>query len=173
MPPPPPAGPASPVWDMQKMEIAATLAFESVYSAWGSNDSARFSADCVSGEALAKLKKILEARKTEGLAFEFKDLFTRRAEVVLTSPAEKNDLRLDEFTARLTATAVRGLLRNGKPLHRDTAPEPFTEYWVFCRQNEEWKLRDILPRMDQENADNARDGAPSPVQIEWYWGASA
>ena len=167
-----PKVPAAPLWDRQKMEIAATLAFESVYEAWGKNDGTLLMADFVSGEALAKLRKILEARKTEGLSFEFKDLFTRRAEVVLTSPAEKNPLRLDEFTARITATSIRTMFRNGKPLHRDEAPQPFTEYWVFGRQNEDWKLRDILPRMDQEGADTTQDGAPSPVQIEWYWGNS-
>lgn len=165
----PPEAPASP-WDRQKMEIAATLAFESVYEAWGKNDGALLKSDFVSGEALAKLKKILEARKAEGLSFEFKDLFTRRAEVVLTSPAEKNPLRLDEFTARISATSVRAMFRNGKPLHRDGSPQPFTEYWVFGRQNQDWKMRDILPRMDQEGADTTQDGAPSPVQIEWYWG---
>ena len=170
--PPAPKAPASTLWDRQKMEIAATLAFSSVYEAWGRNDGALLKSDFVSGEALARLKKILEARKAEGLSFEFKDLFTRRAEVVLTSPAGKNDLSLDEFTARITATAMRAMFRNGKPLHRDEAPQPFTEYWVFGRQNEEWKLRGILPRMDQEGVDNTQDGAPSPVQIEWYWGNS-
>ena len=58
--------------------------------------------------------------------------------------------------------------RNGKVLHRDEAPEPFTEYWVFGRQDKAWKLRDILPRMDHE-ADRTQDGAPGPAQIEWYW----
>ena len=153
----------------QKMEIAATLAFESVYEAWASNDSSRLSADFVSAEALAKLKRVMEDRKAEGLTFQFASLFTRRAEVVLALPAAKSRLHLDEFTARITATAVRAMLRNGKTLHRDAAPQPFTEYWVFGRQNKSWKLRDILPRMDQESEDRSQDGAPGPAQIEWYW----
>mgnify|MGYP001619894645 FL=1 len=113
----------------------------------------------------------MEARKAEGLTFEFDNLFTRRAEIVLTCQAAKNKIHMDEFTARITATAVRAMLRNGKPLHRDAAPEPFTEYWVFGRQKDDWKMRDILPRMDQEGADTTQDGAPTPVQIEWYWSA--
>nr|MDA8244332.1 TIM44-like domain-containing protein [Elusimicrobiota bacterium] len=156
-------------WDRQKMEIAATLAFESVYTAWGGNDPAGLSADFVSGEALAKLRRLMEARKAEGITFGFDSFFTRRAEVVLTSPAEKNVLRLDEFTARITATALRSMRRHGKELHRDASPEPFTEYWVFGRQNESWKMRDILPRMDQAGEDKSKDGAPNPAQIEWYW----
>jgi len=151
------------------MEIAATLAFESVYEAWGSGDSSRLSADYVSAEALAKLRRIMAERKAEGLAFEYKSLFARRAEVVLTSPAAKSKLALDEFTARINATALRAMLRNGKTLHRDEAPSPFTEYWVFGRQDKAWKLRDILPRMDQESEDCGKDGAPGPAQIEWYW----
>lgn len=156
-------------WDRQKMETAATLAFESVYWAWGKNDSSLLKAEFVSAEALARLKRLMEARKSEGLSFSFESLFARRAEIVLTSPAAKSKLRLDEFTARITATAVRSMLRNGKPLHRDAAPEPFTEYWVFGRQKDDWKMRDILPRMEQESADTTQDGAPTPVQIEWYW----
>ncbi len=166
---PPPAPEPDGTWNRQKMEIAATLAFESVYAAWGANDSSLLKGEFVSAEALARLNNIMEARKAEGFTFEFRSLFTRRAEVVLTSPAGKNDLKLDEFTARITATAVRAMLRNGKPLHRDEAPHPFTEYWVFGRQNDEWKLRDILPRMDKDNPASAQDGEPSPVQIEWYW----
>jgi len=153
----------------QKMEIAATLAFESVYEAWAANDSTRLSKEFVSAEALKKLVFIMEDRKAEGLTFEFREFFTRRAEIVLATPAAKSRLRLDEFTARISATAVRAMLRNGKALHRDEAPQPFTEYWVFGRQNDSWKLREILPRMDQEGEDRAKDGAPSPVQIEWYW----
>lgn len=168
-PQPPAEHPAGDRWNRQKMEIAATLAFESVYEAWGANDSTRLNRDFVSGEALEKLKQVMRDRKAEGLSFEFKSLFTRRADVVLTSPAERSRLRLDEFTARITATAVRAILRNGKVLKRDEAPEPFTEYWVFGRQLDSWKLRDILPRMEQAAEDKAQDGAPSPVQIEWYW----
>lgn len=156
--------------DRQKMEIAATLAFESVYEAWSGNDSARLSPDFVSAEALKKLARIMEDRKAEGLTFEFASLFTRRAEVVLATPAARSRLRMDEFTARITATAARTMKRNGKPLHREEAPHPFTEYWVFGRQNESWKLRDILPRMDQSGEDLSQDGAPNPAQIEWYWG---
>ena len=155
-------------WNRQKMEIAATLAFESIYEAWGRNDSSLLTGEYVSAEALAKLKAVMDARKAEGLTFEFKNLFPRRAEIVLTSPAARSKLHLDEFTARITATAVRAMSRNGKVLHRDEAPEPFTEYWVFGRQDKAWKLRDILPRMDHE-ADRTQDGAPGPAQIEWYW----
>lgn len=175
-PPPPPPAAAKSVsteldrWDRQKMEIAATLAFESVYGAWGGNDSALLKPEFVSGEALAKLETLMRARAAEGLSFEFNSLFVRRAEIVLTSPAEKNGPRPDEFTARITGSALRAMLRNGKALHRDAAAEPFTEYWVFGRQDKNWKLLDILPRMDQEKENGAQDGAPSPVQIEWYWG---
>jgi hypothetical protein len=111
----------------------------------------------------------MEERKGEGLSFEYNSLFARRAEIVLTSPASKSKIMLDEFTARINATAVRAMLRNGKALHRDAAPAPFTEYWVFGRQDKSWKLRDILPRMDQESEDRSKDGAPGPAQIEWYW----
>ncbi len=169
-PPPAPAPKKAAAMDRQKMEIAATLAFESVYEAWSRSDSTRLGPDSVSSEALKKLVLIMEDRKAEGLTFEFSSFFTRRAEVVLATPAERSRLRMDEFTARITATAVRAMKRNGKVLHKDEAPQPFTEYWVFGREGGSWKLRDILPRMDQESEDRAQDGAPGPAQIEWYWG---
>jgi predicted lipid-binding transport protein (Tim44 family) len=165
-----PPAPAEPVMDRQKMEIAATLAFESVYEAWGRNDSTRLSPDCVSEEALKKLTLIMEDRKAESLTFEFASFFTRRAEVVLSAPASRSRFKMDEFTARISATAVRAMRRNGKVLHKDEAPQPFTEYWVFGRRKGGWVLMDILPRMDQSGEDRAQDGAPNPTQIEWYWG---
>jgi predicted lipid-binding transport protein (Tim44 family) len=158
-------------WDRQKLEIAATLAFEGVYSAWGANDAARISPDLVAPEALARLKKIFDGRKAEGITLEFRDFFTRRAEVVLTTPAAQPAGR-DEFTARLTGTAVRTLLRHGKPLSRDDGPRSFTEYWVFSRLDAGWKMSAILPRMDQEK-DATGDGAPTPAQLEWYWESGA
>jgi predicted lipid-binding transport protein (Tim44 family) len=160
--------PADGRWNRQKLEIAATLAFENVYSAWARNDGALVSGDFVAAGTLARIRKMMDERKAEGITFEFRDLFTRRAEVVLTSPAENGRPGPDEFTARLTGTALRTMLRRGKPLHSDTAPAAFTEYWVFAREGGEWKLRDILPRMDQEKG-LAGDGAPSPAQLEWYW----
>jgi len=161
------------IWDRQRMEIAATLAFENVYEAWGRNDSSILSADFASAETMARLKNIMQERRTDGFSFEFAGLFTRRAEIVLTNPSGKDKTGPDEFTARLTATALRAMRRNGKLLHRDEAPAPFTEYWVFGREDGCWKLRDILPRIDQEKGGAAaKDGAPSPVQIEWYWRAS-
>lgn len=168
--PPAPAPKKDAGMDRQKMEIAATLAFESVYEAWSRNDSTRLSPDFVSSEALKRLVLVMEDRKAEGLTFEFASFFTRRAEIVLAVPAARSRLRMDEFTARITATAVRAMKRNGKPLHKDDSPQPFTEYWVFGREGGSWKLRDILPRMDQESEDRAQDGAPGPAQIEWYWG---
>lgn len=160
----------SPAMDRQKMEIAATLAFESVYEAWGSNDPALLKPEFATAAALARLRAIMEERKAEGLSFKFGSFFTRRAEVVMGSRPAAGVT--PEFTARITATALRAMLRNGRPLHTDASPQPFTEYWVFTRAGDDWKLSDILPRMDQEAADG-QDGAPGPAQIEWYWGQGA
>jgi predicted lipid-binding transport protein (Tim44 family) len=156
-----------PRWNTKRLEIAATLAFENVYEAWAGNDSSRLKPELLSAETLAKITRLMAERKAEGLVFEFRNFMIRQAEVLLTSPAgEKGPL--DQFTARITAIAASTMTRNGKQLYHDAAPSPFTEYWALGRQEEKWKLLDILPRASQENA-AAGDGAPTPAQIEWYW----
>ena len=158
-------------WDRQRMEIAATLAFLNVYGAWEKNRPEDLQADALFPETLAKLKALMAARAKEGLKFEFADLYTRKAEIVLTQFAAGTPSRKDEFTARINASARRALSRGGKPLHKDAAPAPFTEYWVFARDaDKRWKFREILPRMRQEGGDGCQlDVAPTPVQLEWYW----
>ena len=177
-PPPPPPKPvlknlnsfAAPgQWDRQKMEIAATLAFLGVYSAWEKGSPSEIQKDLVFPETLEKLSALMIARRSEGMVFEFSGLYARKAEVVLTAEASKSRLGVDEFTARITALARRALVRDGKTLHRDEAPEPFTEYWVFARNGAKWLLKDILHRLDQEPREGVQDIAPTPVQIEWYW----
>ena len=158
-------------WDRQRMEIAATLAFLNVYGAWEKNKPEELQADALFPETLAKLKELMAAKAKEGLKFEFADLYTRKAEIVLTQSAAGTPSRRDEFTARINASARRALSRGGKPLHKDAAPAPFTEYWVFARDaDKRWKFREILPRMRQEGGDGCQlDVAPTPVQLEWYW----
>lgn len=157
-------------WDKQKMEIAATLAFQNVYGAWEKGRPEELQLDGLLPEAAAKLKKMMASAAGEKLSFEFKDLYTRKAEIVLTSRAAKNVSRMDEFAARINASAARALSREGKSLHRDAAPQPFTEYWVFARSGDKWKFSEILPRMKQEGGEDCQaDVAPTPVQLEWYW----
>ena len=168
-----PAIPKEDLWDRQKMEIAATLAFLDVYGAWEKGSADGVDRNSVFPETLHRLKRLIEAREAEGFKFEFKDLYARKAEVVLTEQGKRTRSGLDEFTARISASARRALLHGGKPVHRDAGPEPFTEYWVFARETGgDWKFRDILPRMKQEGGDSCQaDVAPTPVQLEWYWRA--
>jgi predicted lipid-binding transport protein (Tim44 family) len=176
----PPAAPERPrafdssedPWDRQKMEICATLAFQSVYEAWALGTAADLESDSILPETAARLKKIFLAAAADGLSLEFKDLYTRKAEIVLTTHARKTAGGLDEFTARINASAARTLKRSGKVLHQDAAPQPFTEYWVFARDGKAWKFSEILPRMKQEGGDACQaDVAPTPAQLEWYWSA--
>ncbi|MCM2267730.1 MAG: TIM44-like domain-containing protein [Elusimicrobiales bacterium] len=158
-------------WDKQRMEIAATLAFLNVYGAWEKNKPEDLQADAIFPETLARLKALMAAREKEGLTFKFADLYTRKADIVLIERGAMARGGRDEFTARINASARRALSRGGKPLHTDAAPAPFTEYWVFARDNDKrWKFREILPRIKQEGGDNCQaDVAPTPVQLEWYW----
>jgi predicted lipid-binding transport protein (Tim44 family) len=155
-------------WDRQRMEIAATLAFLNVYAAWESLRPDEIQADAVFPETLQKLKALMLDLQAQGFKFELGDLYTKKADIVLTSKSGP-----DEFTARINASARRALSHDGKQVHRDTGPEPFTEYWVFGRSdNGKWLFKDILPRIKQEGGDACQaDIAPSPVQIEWYWKA--
>ncbi|MEI7530119.1 MAG: Tim44-like domain-containing protein, partial [Elusimicrobiota bacterium] len=160
----PAAAAESPREERQKMEIAATLIFTNVYAAWENGEVPDLPGNDIFPEMLVELKRMMETVRTQSLAFRFKDFRVRKAEVVLVSgPAE--------FTARITAIAQKTLMHEGKVVHQETYAAPFSEYWVFGRQDGRWKLKELLPKADGGKVllEDEQETDSSPVQIEWYY----
>ena len=158
------------MWERGRMEIAASLAFTNVYMAWQAGDTAELQPDYIMPEALRELAAIFARQKAMGLSFEFRNFCVRKAEIALVS-ARSGGSREDEFTARITAHALRALIRNGTDVKRDGYATPFFEFWVFCRDGGHWKLKYLLQResgLAMSGAEKVNEEA-SPAQLEWYY----
>lgn len=158
------------MWTKDRMELAATLAFTSVYMAWETGDPKELQPDYLMPDALSELTELFARQKAEGLSFEFRNFCVRKVDLVLVTNRSGSGGQ-DEFTARITAHAQRAVIQNGASLRRDEYVTPFTEYWVFGADDGRWKLAELLPR----ESGLAAIGAPnvdedsSPAQLEWYY----
>jgi len=158
-------------WSRTGAELAASLVFLNVYAAWEKGDADAMPKDDIFPEMLKTIRAMIAKYRADGMAFKFEDLAVSQAEPVLVNGP--TDRAGDEFVARICARARKTLLRNGEVVYRDPFITPFTEYWIFEKQDGRWKLRELLPRADGrkvlEGDDQETDS--SPVQMEWYYQA--
>jgi len=82
-----------------------------------------------------------------------------------------SDSSRDEFTVRISAHAQR-IVRYGDRIKEEQEyVTPFEEYWTFGRQDQKWKLKEVLPsgrgkkKMTEENVEEES----SPGQLQWYY----
>ena len=181
------------MWSKDRMELAASLAFTNVYMAWEAGDPKELQPDYILPEAMQKLTEMFARQKAAGLSFEFRNFCVRKVELALVTnragggdgshPAlnsrgtEGQDSSAimpssgDEFTARITAHAQRAVVQNGADVRREKYVTPFTEFWVFGKDGEHWKLKELLEResgLATLGAENV-DEDSSPAQLEWYY----
>lgn len=179
-PPPPPPGrelePRSPEgrgWSRTGTELAAEAAFLTVYSAWEKNALDPLAEAELLPAMRGEMAAMMAACRAQGMSFRFEGLAVASAKVALvkSSPPAPEE----EFVARITARAVKTLIRNGRVMHRDAAPTPFTEYWVFAKSGGRWKLKELLPRANGKIVlkQDDQETDSSPVQMEWYYKGGA
>lgn len=111
----------------------------------------------------------LARRQEKGTSEEHRNLCIRKVDLVLVRNYADNTK--DEFTARVSAHAQRVLKRNGQTLSSDEDVVPFTEFWTFGRDGDQWKLKAVLPPAEGEAAVRAEnvDEDASPEQLQWYY----
>ncbi len=157
------------MWNMGRMEIDSSLAFINVYRAWSFLDPQKISDEYVTVEMKKNITELIEEKRKEGYSFEFRNLCIREVSIVLVNNMIDNGK--DEFAVRFSAHAQKIVKRNENVIIFDEYVKPFTEYWVFGRENNKWKLKEILPRGKGENVLNEenKDEDSSPAQLEWYY----
>ena len=158
------------MWAKDRMELAATLAFTSVYMAWEAGDPKELQPDYLMPDAQRELTEMFAGQKAEGLSFEFRNFCVRKVDLVLVTNRSGSGGQ-DEFTARISAHAQRAVIQHGNSLRRDEYVTPFTEYWVFGADDGRWKLKELLSResgLAAVGAENV-DEDSSPAQLEWYY----
>jgi predicted lipid-binding transport protein (Tim44 family)/uncharacterized membrane protein YgcG len=158
------------IWDQEKMRLRARQVFTAVYLAQeAGNPEAVPSADLFP-EVAASLRQKIEAQQARGSHVEYRNLCIRKAELILVRNFANNSA--DEFTARIRAHAQRIVRRGGTVISADEYVVPFEEYWTFGRQENQWKLKEVLPpaRGERAVAQENVDEESSAGQLQWYYG---
>jgi hypothetical protein len=100
---------------------------------------------------------------------EYRNLCVRKAEFILvrnfTEPSK------DEFTVRMDAHAQKIIARGDRMFSEQKYVTPFEEYWTFGRQDDRWKLKEVLPpaRGKKMVTEDNVDEESSAGQIDWYY----
>jgi hypothetical protein len=100
---------------------------------------------------------------------EYRNLCVRKVELVHVN--NRDDRKLDEFTALVSAHAQIIVTRAGRVEYRDPDVRPLQDYWTFGRADSRWVLREILPPADGVNVlqkENVDEGS-SPEMLEWFY----
>ena len=89
------------------------------------------------------LREELRQRERDGVRIEFRNFCVRKIQVVLVTPADKG--KPAQFTARITAHALKIERRGEEFVSEDPYLRAFTDCCVFTREDGIWKLDNVLP----------------------------
>jgi predicted lipid-binding transport protein (Tim44 family) len=157
------------LWNRQQMLERARQVFLSVYLARESVDPAQVPEPDLFPEVAQNLRQQIRQWQSDGLKVEYRNLCVRKAELILVRNFA--DSSKDEFTVRIDAHAQKMVHRGDRTFSEQKYVTPFEEYWTFGRQDDRWKLKEVLPpgrgkkMVTEENVDEES----SAGQIEWYY----
>jgi hypothetical protein len=157
------------LWDRQAMLERARSIFMSVYHARECGDAAAVSDEELFPEVAESLRQQIQSQRAGAMSFEFRNLCIRKAELVLVRNYSDNSK--DEFTVRFSAHAQQTISKAGSVVMRDEDVKPFVEYWSFGRQENQWKLKEVLPPAEgqrQMAAENVDEGS-NRGQMQWFY----
>ena len=157
------------LWDRQGMLDRARAVFVQVIQVREAGDPAKVPVDVLFPDVAAHLQADLAAGQKAGRRVEFRNLCVRKVELVLVRNFTDNSK--DEFVARISAHAQRAVSNNGMQTLLEDFVTPFEEYWTFGRLDKQWKLKEVLPSAEGEQAVKSEnvDEDSSPQQVQWYY----
>ena len=157
------------IWDRQMMLERARKIFLDVYLAREQGSLAQMPEAELFPEIAESLKKTLTQWEMEGTKVEYRNICVRKAELILIR--NYADPAKDEFTVRISAHAQKILRKGTIIMSQQEYVTPFEEYWTFGRQDNVWKLKEVLPpsrgekMIDEENVDEDSNAQ----QMQWYY----
>jgi hypothetical protein len=157
------------LWNRQQMLERARQIFLRVFLAEESGDPAQVPvADLFPGPA-ATLTDRIRQQQASGVTVEYRNLCVRKAELILIRNFA--DRTKDEFTVRIGAHAQKILRKGDRVITEQPYVTPFEEYWTLGRQDEQWKLKEVMPpaRGQELIAEENIDEDSSPEQLQWYY----
>jgi predicted lipid-binding transport protein (Tim44 family) len=156
-------------WDRASMLATVRRVYLNVMLAWQDGRPEAFAGLELDVDLAPHLRDVNAANQRNDCRVEYRNLCVRKVELVHIN--NRDDRRLDEFTALVSAHAQIVITRAGRVEYRDPDVRPIEDYWTFGRADACWVLREILPPADgvsllkQENIDEGS----SPQLLEWFY----
>jgi predicted lipid-binding transport protein (Tim44 family) len=156
-------------WDREAMLGTVRRVYLNVLLAWQDGRPEAFAGLDLAPELAQHLRNVNVANQGTACRVEYRNLCVRKVELVHIN--NRDDRRLDEFTALVSAHAQIVVTRAGRVEYRDPDVRTIQDYWTFGRGDARWVLREILPAADgasllhQENVDEGS----SPEMLAWFY----
>ena len=157
------------LWDRQAMLERAREVFTRVMLAREAGDVTAVHDDELFPVVALDLRQQIGKKRAEGLSIEYRNLCVRKAELILVRNFADNSK--DEYSVRISAHAQKIIKRGGTVVSQDEYVTPFVEYWTFGRLDNQWKLKEVLPPSQGEQAlrEENVDQDSSAAQLQWYY----
>jgi hypothetical protein len=157
------------IWNRDNMLELVRNTFTQVILARESNNIADIPDDKLFPDVAASLKAEMTRLQDSNSRIEFRNLCVRKVDLILVRNFADNSK--DEFVARISAHAQRGIFRDGQTVMQEPDVSPFTEYWTFGRLDNQWKVREVLPPAKGESLIEVEnlDEDSTPDQLKWYY----
>ncbi len=157
------------IWDREVMLGAVRRVYLNVLLAWQDGRPEAFAALDIEPELAEHLRSVNCANRAGDRRVEYRNLCVRKVEIVHVN--NRDDRRLDEFTALVRAHAQIIITRRDRVEYRDPDVRPIEDFWTFGRAESRWVLREILPKADGASVlrkENVDEGS-SPEMLEWFY----
>jgi predicted lipid-binding transport protein (Tim44 family) len=160
------------MWDREAMLGTVRRVYLNVLLAWQDGRPEAFAGLDLSPELAQHLRDVNATNQHNDCRVEYRNLCVRKVELVHVN--NRDDRKLDEFTALVSAHAQVIVTRAGRVEYHDPDVRPLQDYWTFGRADTRWVLREILPPADGVSVlrkENVDEGS-SPEMLEWYYSKS-
>ncbi len=158
-----------PIWNREAMIATARRSYTGVLLAWQDGRPEAFTGLGATPGLLAHFRSVNEANSAHQWRAEYRNLCVRKVEIIHVN--NRHDRGLDEFTARISAHALRIATRAGTVVQQDAYVTPWVEFWTFRRNGQQWLLSEILPAGQGATmlaTENVDEGS-STEMLQWYY----
>jgi predicted lipid-binding transport protein (Tim44 family) len=157
------------IWDKQAMLNRVRLVFTNVHLAFEAGELNTETQAQLYPDLVEEFNESITAWKASGKTIEYRNFCVRKVEILLVKSFD--DKSKNEFTARVSAHAQRIQQQNDTIISKDEDVTLFEEYWTFGLLDQEWKLKEVMPKASKNeiiSADNLEEGS-SPDLVKWYY----
>lgn len=157
------------IWNKQELVNRVRLVFTNVHLAFESGELNAETQAQLYPQIITQFNETMLHWNASGKTIEYRNFCVRKVEILLVkSFAEPTK---NEFTSRVNAHAQRIQQQNGHLLTQDEDVTLFEEYWVFGLLDNEWKLKEVLPKANTKDVihtENQEENSP-PDLVKWYY----